>query len=148
MTNKVKTGSKVKVHYTGKLDNGEVFDSSDGREPLEFEVGGKQVIPGFENGLIGMSVGDEKDIKIPAKDAYGERDERMIQKVPRAQLPPNLKDAKKGMYLHLQGPDGRVHNVKITDITEEEMILDVNHPLAGKSLNFKVKVVGIDSSRT
>lgn len=144
MTDKVKSGSKVKVHYTGTLDNGEVFDSSEGREPLEFEVGAKQVIPGFEDGIIGMTVNQEKTIKIPAKEAYGERDERMVQKVPIAQLPPNLKDAKKGNYLHLQGPDGRVFNVKIHDVTEEELVLDMNHPLAGQTLNFKIKIVGIE----
>jgi len=144
MADKVIAGSKVKVHYTGTLDDGEVFDTSSGKEPLEFEVGAKQVIPGFENGIIGMTLNQEKTIKIHSKDAYGDRDERMVQRVPKNQLPPNLKDAKKGNYLHLQGPDGRVFNVKVSDVTEEELIIDMNHPMAGKTLNFKIKVVGIE----
>lgn len=143
MADKVKAGSKVKVHYTGTLEDGTVFDSSEGREPIEFEVGTQQVIPGFENGMLGMSVNEEKTIKIPAKEAYGDRNEMMVQKVPRAQLPPNLKEAKKGMFLGLQGPDGKQYRVMISDVTEEELTIDMNHPLAGKALVFKVKIVGI-----
>jgi FKBP-type peptidyl-prolyl cis-trans isomerase 2 len=140
----VTNGSKVKVHYTGKLEDGNVFDSSEGKDPLEFTIGSGQVIKGFEEGLVGMSLNSEKEIKLPAKDAYGERNETLQQKIPIEQLPPNLKEAKKGMYLRLQAPNGQMINALIADLTDKEITLDLNHPLAGKSLIFKIKVVGIE----
>ena len=140
----VKNGIKVKVHYTGKLEDGQVFDSSEGREPLEFTIGSGQVIKGFEEGLIGMSADQEKEIKIDSKDAYGEKNDQLKQKIPLDKLPDNLKQAKKGMYLKLQAPNGHMMNALISDLDEKEMTLDLNHPLAGKNLIFKVKVVGIE----
>jgi FKBP-type peptidyl-prolyl cis-trans isomerase 2 len=140
----VKNGSKVKVHYTGTLEDGKVFDTSEGRDPLSFTIGSGQVIKGFEDGLVGMSLNSEKEIKIAAKDAYGERNEMLQQKIPVSQLPPNMKDAKKGMYLRLQAPNGQMINALIADLTDKEMTLDLNHPLAGKNLTFKIKVVSIE----
>ena len=139
----VKKGSKVKVEYTGKLDDGTVFDTSEDHEPLQFEVGGNQVIPGFENGVIGMKEGEEKEIKIPAKDAYGERNEQMVQPLPKDKV--NVgQEVKEGMVLGIQAPNGQKVPVKVVKVDEQNVYLDMNHPLAGKNLNFKVKVIGIE----
>jgi len=137
----LKQGAKVKVHYTGTLNDGTVFDSSEGKEPLEFTIGDNQVIPGFENGVKGMNLNDEKTIKIDAKDAYGERDERMVVAVPRSKFPPEIEA---GGHLLLKGPEGQRIPAKIKEIKDNEIIIDLNHSLAGKELNFKVKVVEIN----
>ena len=137
----MKQGAKVKVHYTGTLNDGTVFDSSEGKEPLEFTIGDNQVIPGFENGVKGMNLNDEKTIKIDAKDAYGERDERMVVAVPRSKFPPEIEA---GGHLLLKGPEGQRIPAKIKEIKDNEIIIDLNHSLAGKELNFKVKVVEIN----
>ena len=137
----MKPGAKVKVHYTGTLSDGTVFDSSEGKQPLEFTIGNNQVIPGFENGIKGMSLNDEKTIKIDAKDAYGERDERMVVAVPRSKFPPEIEA---GGQLLLKGPEGQRILAKIKEVKYNDVIIDLNHPLAGKELNFKVKVVGIN----
>ncbi|MBS3100821.1 peptidylprolyl isomerase [Candidatus Woesearchaeota archaeon] len=134
-------GTKVKVHYTGTLNDGKIFDSSEGREPLEFTIGNNQVIKGFEDGIKGMKVNEEKTIKIKAKDAYGERDERMVASVPRDKFPP---EAQAGGMLILKGPNGEKLPAVIKEVKDDAVIIDMNHPLAGKDLNFKVKVVGID----
>ena len=134
-------GTKVKVHYTGTLNDGKIFDSSEGREPLEFTIGNNQVIKGFEDGIKGMKLNDEKTIKIKAKDAYGERDERMVASVPRDKFPP---EAQAGGMLILKGPNGEKLPAVIKEVKDDAVIIDMNHPLAGKDLNFKVKVVGID----
>ncbi len=144
MAKTIAHGSKVKVHYTGTLDSGEKFDSSEGREPLSFEVGAGNVIPGFEKGLIGLKAGDEKDVHILAKEAYGGRHEHLLQKIPLKDLPDHIKSAKKGMVLRMQAPDGQLMQAVIADIDENEMTLDLNHPLAGKNLNFKLKVVDVE----
>ena len=137
----MKPGAKVKVHYTGTLSDGTVFDSSEGKQPLEFTTGNNQVIPGFENGIKGMNLNDEKTIKIEAKEAYGERDERMVVAVPRSKFPPEIEA---GGQLLLKGPEGQRIPAKIKEVKDNEVIIDLNHPLAGKELNFKVKVVGIN----
>jgi len=134
-------GIKVKIHYTGTLNDGKIFDSSEGREPLEFTIGNNQVIKGFEDGIKGMKLNDEKTIKIKAKDAYGERDERMVASVPRDKFPP---EAQAGGMLILKGPNGEKLPAVIKEVKDDAVIIDMNHPLAGKDLNFKVKVVGID----
>ena len=138
----MKPGSKVKVHYTGTLSDGSVFDSSEGKEPLEFTIGEKQVIPGFENGVKEMKMNEEKTIKINAKEAYGERDERMVVSVPRDKFPP---DVQAGGTLILKGPNGERFPAVVKEVKENEVFIDMNHPLAGKDLNFKVKVVAINS---
>ena len=129
------------MHYTGTLDDGTVFDSSEGRQPLEFTIGGSQVIPGFESGIREMSLNEEKTIQIKAKDAYGDRDEKMVVSVPRNKFPPEIVE---GGHLLLKDPDGQRIPAKIQEIKEDEVIIDLNHPLAGKDLTFKVKVVAIN----
>jgi len=134
-------GTKVKVHYTGTLNDGKIFDSSEGREPLEFTIGNNQVIKGFEDGIKGMKLNDEKTIKIKAKDAYGERDERMVASVPRDKFPPEVQA---GGTLLLKGPNGERLPAVVKEVKDDAVIIDMNHPLAGKELNFKIKVVGIN----
>lgn len=134
-------GTKIKVHYTGTFNDGTVFDSSKGKEPLEFTIGSNQVIPGFESGIKEMKLNDEKTIKIEAKDAYGERDERMVVSVPRSKFPPEIQA---GGQLLLKSPEGQRIPAKIHEIREDEVIIDLNHPLAGKELNFKLKLVAIN----
>ena len=137
-----KKGDKVKVHYTGKLDNGTVFDTSEGREPLEFTIGGGQMIPGFEKGVLDMAVGESKTIRIPAKEAYGRRDEDRVLRVPRTQLPEGF-DPEVGQQLQIQPPGGRPMMVKVTQVSEKQVTMDGNHPLAGQALNFELQLVEI-----
>ncbi|MBD3314069.1 peptidylprolyl isomerase [Candidatus Woesearchaeota archaeon] len=139
----VKKGSKVKVSYTGTLDDGQVFDTSEGKEPLEFEVGAGMIIPGFEQGVMGMKEGEEKEIKIEAKDAYGERDENNVQAIPKDQVDVG-QEVKEGMTLAVQAPNGQKVPVKVTKVDDQNVFIDMNHPLAGKNLSFKVKVEGIE----
>ncbi|HLW38883.1 MAG TPA: peptidylprolyl isomerase [Brumimicrobium sp.] len=139
----VKKDKTVKVHYTGKLTNGEVFDSSDGREPLEFTVGAGQMIPGFENGILDMKLNEKKIIEIPASEAYGERREELMQEVPKNQLPEEIKP-EVGMPLMAQLPDGGQQQLVIAEVREESIVVDANHPLAGKDLVFDVEVVEIN----
>lgn len=139
----VKKDKTVKVHYTGKLTNGEVFDSSDGREPLEFTVGAGQMIPGFENGILDMKLNEKKTIEIPASEAYGERREELMQEVPKNQLPEEIKP-EVGMPLMAQLPDGGQQQLVIAEVREESIVVDANHPLAGKDLVFDVEVVEIN----
>lgn len=140
----VKIGDKIKVDYEGKLDDGTVFDDSKKHgHPLEFEVGAKQVIKGFEEAVIGMEVNEEKEIKIQPKDAYGEENQDLMKKVPRDQLPPD-QEPKVGMVLMATTPEGTQIPLRIIKVDEEGVTLNMNHPLAGKVLNFKLKVVGIN----
>ena len=138
-----KAGDSVKIHYTGTLDDGTQFDSSDGREPLAFELGSGQVIPGFDKAVDGMSVGETKSVNIPAEDAYGPHHPQMIQEVPRSALPDDLEPAE-GMGLQAQGPDGQVLNLVVTGVQEDSITVDGNHPLAGKALNVDIELVSID----
>lgn len=136
----VKKGSKVKVDYEGRFESGEVFDSSIQRaEPLEFVVGNSEVIPGFEKAVLGMALNEEKEVKIEPKDAYGERDSKAIQKIPLNIFP---EDIKEGMVIGIPLKEGYIH-ATITKITNEEVTIDMNHPMAGKTLIFKIKVVEI-----
>ncbi|MBT8048233.1 MAG: peptidylprolyl isomerase [Xanthomonadales bacterium] len=138
-----KAGDSVKIHYTGTLDDGTQFDSSAGREPLAFELGSGQVIPGFDKAVDGMAVGESKTVNIPAEDAYGPHHEQMVQEVPRNALPDDLKP-EEGMGLQAQGPDGQVMNLVVTSVEDETITVDGNHPLAGKALNFDIELVSID----
>ncbi len=138
----VKDGDTVKIQYTGKLEDGTVFDSSDGRDPLELKVGAGQVIPGFEKGVMGMEVGGTKTITIPADDAYGQRRDDLTISVKKTEFPENI-SPEVGQQLQLKQPDGNMVNVVITDIQEEQVTLDANHPLAGKTLIFDVEVVEV-----
>lgn len=137
-----KSGDTVKIHYTGTLDDGTEFDSSAGRDPLEFEIGSGQVIPGFDNAVEGMAVGDKKNVRIDAADAYGERHEQLVQQVPRSALPDDLAP-EEGMALQSQSPDGQVMMLMVTAVGDEEITVDANHPLAGKALTFDIELVSI-----
>ncbi|HNP20368.1 MAG TPA: peptidylprolyl isomerase [Fulvivirga sp.] len=137
-----KKGDSVKVHYTGKLHDGSVFDSSLNREPLEFEVGAGMMIAGFDKAVDGMNVGDKKTAKIPAAEAYGEKNTEMIIEVPKAQLPPDLKP-EVGQQLSMQQPNGQALPVVVSNVMEETVEIDANHPLAGKDLVFDIELVEI-----
>lgn len=137
-----KAGDTVKVHYTGKLDNGTVFDSSADREPLEFTVGEGQVIPGFENAVIGMNPGDTKTTHIPADEAYGPHRAEMVIEVERAMFPTDM-DPQKEQQVQIRQANGQSFIATITEVTEENVTLDANHPLAGKDLTFDIELVEI-----
>ena len=139
---KAKTGDTVQVHYTGKLDDGTKFDSSAGQDPLEFSIGAGNVIPGFESAVEGMAVGESKSIKIDAHDAYGPRHDQLVQEVPREQLPEDMQP-EVGMQLQAQGEDGQAMRFVISDVSDETITVDGNHPLAGQSLNFDIELVAI-----
>lgn len=139
---KVKDGNTVKVHYTGTLKDGSVFDTSAEREPLEFTLGEGQLIPGFEKAVVGMEEGEKTKIDIPVKEAYGEAREDLIINVPKDQLPDDV-EPEVGMQLQVNQPDGQPVPVRIAEITDEELKLDANHPLAGKDLSFEIEVVEI-----
>ena len=139
----MKHGDKIKIHYTGTLDNGEVFDSSENREPLEFTFGGGQVIPGFENGVKDMKVEEEKTITIEAKDAYGESDPELVKDVPRDSFPPTM-ELKKGAKLILKSQAGQQFQAHVTYVDDQKITIDLNHPLAGKQLTFKLRLLSID----
>jgi len=138
---KVETTSKVKVHYAGRLEDGTTFDTSvtEGREPLEVELGLGQLIKGFEDGLIGMSEGEKKTIEISVEDAYGEAKPEFINEIPKANVPEGIQV---GESLQGMGPQGPV-NVQVIAVSEETVTLDANHPLAGKKLIFDLEVVEI-----
>lgn len=134
--------NQVKVHYKGTLKNGEVFDSSEGREPLEFTIGEGQVIPGFDQGVKGMQVGEEKTINIAADDAYGQVREELIQDVDKSALPEDIKP-EVGLKLVSKTQDGREIPLIVTEVNESSITVDANHPLAGEDLTFNVKLVEI-----
>jgi peptidylprolyl isomerase len=137
-----KSGDTVTVHYTGTLDDGTVFDSSEGGEPLEFAIGAGNVIPGFEQAVIGMSPGDSKTATIPSDDAYGPYFEERVLVVERQQIPADL-PVDVGSQLQIQQEGGMTIPVIVTDVTEAEVTLDANHPLAGEDLTFNIRLVAI-----
>lgn len=138
----VKSGDVVKVHYTGKLTSGEQFDSSEGREPLEFTVGAGQMIKGFDAAMPGMTLGEKKTINIPAADAYGERSEEAIIQFPKENVPADMK-LDPGMQLTLSNEAGQPFPVVVIEVQEEVILLDANHFLAGKELVFDIELVEI-----
>ena len=138
----VKSGDKIKVHYHGKLTSGETFDSSEGREPLEFEVGSGMVIPGFDNGVTGMTVGEKKTVNIPFDEAYGPRNSEMVIEMPKDRFPKDM-DIEIGMPLGMSDQEGQQFQVTIVEIKEEVVMLDANHPLAGQDLIFDLELVEI-----
>ena len=140
---KVSKGSKVKLHYTGKLDDGTIFDTSNGREPLEFVAGEGAVIKGFDDAVIDMAKDEEKTFKIIPSEAYGEHNEQLVQKIPRDKIgvPGELKE---GMTLAVTSPDGQQFPVRISKIEDNIVFIDLNHPLAGKNLNFEIKIIDIN----
>ena len=140
-----KTGDSVRITYVGTLNNGDVFDSSEGREPLLFVVGSGQIIKGLDAAIPGMAVGDKKDVNVPCAMAYGEMNPLARQAVPRDQLPAEI-PLEIGTQLQMQTPQGQVMPVVIAEVSETEVTLDANHPLAGQDLNFAIEVVGIDAA--
>ncbi|QLE02737.1 peptidylprolyl isomerase [Galbibacter sp. BG1] len=138
----VKENDTVKVHYTGKLEDGQVFDSSLEREPLEFTLGQGQLIPGFENGILNMSVNEKKTINIPSSEAYGDVREELLQEIPKSELPENI-EPKQGMGLVSRTPEGREIQLVVADVKDESIVVDANHPLAGKDLVFDIEVLEI-----
>ena len=139
----VQNGNRVRVHYTGRLDDGEVFDTSDGGTPLAFTVGSGQVITGFENGVIGMAVGDTKTVHIPCADAYGEHQDDGVMEVPRDEFPPDM-PLEIGSRVQGQQQSGEVVSFTIVAVGSDAVTLDANHPLAGKDLTFDLTLVSIE----
>jgi peptidylprolyl isomerase len=137
-----KNGDTVKIHYSGTLNDGTQFDSSQGREPLEFGLGAGQVIPGFEKAVEGMSVGESKSFTIPPEEAYGAHRAELVQDVPKTALPEDLTPAV-GMQLQGTGGNGQTMNLVVTEVKDEAITVDGNHPLAGQDLNFEIELVEI-----
>ena len=144
---KVETGLYVSVDYKGTLQNGEVFDTSLGSQPLEIKMGVGQLIEGFEKELMGMSLNEKKTFTLNADDAYGQRDENLTRDFARADFPPEM-EPRIGMMITLQSPDGRQMPAKITHLDDEKLSVDLNHPLAGESLTFEIEVVDINETPT
>ena len=137
-----KVGNTVKVNYTGKLDNGMVFDSSRERDSLEFTIGNGQLIRGFEEAVVGMTVGDMKTIKILAAEAYGVHRSELVFNIDKSQFPNHI-DPKEGLQLNLNNPDDKESIAMITSVGEDSVTLDANHPLAGKDLTFDIELIEI-----
>lgn len=135
-------GNTVRVHYTGKLNDGTVFDSSENREPLEFVVGEGNMIKGFDAAVQGMSLGSNKSVVIPSEEAYGAKREDMMVDIPIDQVPADIKP-EVGMDLSIQNQEGQPMPVKVVNVDEEKITLDANHPLAGQELTFDIKLVEI-----
>jgi len=138
-----KEGNVVKVHYSGRLTDGTLFDSSEGREPLEFTVGAGQMIKGFDAGVLGMSIGEKKTLQIAAEDAYGARDEEAIIEFPAENIPADMK-LEPGMQLTLRNQNGQPVPVIVLEVKDEVVIMDANHMLAGQDLVFDVELVEIN----
>ena len=132
----------MKVHYTGKLEDGTVFDSSVDREPIEFTIGEGKVIPGFEKAVVGMAPEETKETVLPSEEAYGPRDDQRMVAIERDQLPPDL-NPEVGMPLQMQTQEGQPVQVIVREVKEESITLDANHPLAGKDLTFELELVEV-----
>jgi len=138
-----KAGDKVQMHYTGSLNDGSVFDSSEGREPLEFTVGSGQIIPGLDQAVPGMKVGDAKTVAIACEDAYGPHDPNARQSIPRSNIPEGV-PVEPGVQLQAQTENGQTLSVVVVSADDNEVVLDANHPLAGKDLTFDITLVAIN----
>ncbi|MFT7330821.1 MAG: FKBP-type peptidyl-prolyl cis-trans isomerase 2 [Roseivirga sp.] len=143
--NQVKENNTVKVNYTGKLSDGQVFDSSEGKEPLEFTLGQGQLIPGFEKGLIDMKLNEKRTITIAKEEAYGEVNNDLIQEVKKTALPQDM-TPEVGMGLVSKSQDGQETNLLVVEVKDETIVIDGNHPLAGKDLIFDLEVVAISGT--
>lgn len=144
-----KKGDKVKVHYHGKLTDGTTFDSSEGREPLEFEIGSGQVIPGFDEGVTGLGIGEKRTVNIPADQAYGAVAEEQIVEFPKTQFPEDmLPQLQVGMPLQMSNDQGQTFQVTVKEIKDDSVLLDANHPLAGKDLVFDIELVDIAAGKS
>ncbi len=138
------SGDKVRVHYTGKLTSGVVFDSSEGREPLEFTLGSGMVIAGFDSGITGMEIGEKKTVHIPVTEAYGPSDENLVFEFNRSDLPKDI-PFEVGMQLNMHADgEGQVVPVTVTSVVEDKISVDANHPLAGQDLVFEIELIGVN----
>lgn len=137
-----KSGDTVKIHYKGTLEDGSVFDSSEGREPLEFTLGSGQVIPGFDEAVSGMNVGDKIHVTIPVDKAYGPRNEEMVIEVPKEHVPADI-EPEVGQKMQMGGANGEMLVVTVIEVGEKHITLDANPPLAGKDLNFDIELVEV-----
>lgn len=144
---KVETGQFVRVHYKGTLQNGEVFDTSEGRHPLEVQIGEGQIISGFENALMGMSLNEKKVFTLDPEDAYGQKDESLTHSFPRADVPAEI-NPEVGQTVALCSSEGQQVPALITEMDDEKVVVDLNHPLAGQTLTFDIEVVGISATAT
>ncbi len=144
---KVDSGLFVSIDYTGTLDSGEIFDTSEGRQPLEVQMGSGSVIAGFESALKGMSLNETKTFTLPPEEAYGLRDDSRIHDFPKSEIPAGM-EPEVGQMLMLSTPQGQQIPAKVDSISDENVTFDLNHPLAGQSLTFKIKVVGISETAT
>jgi peptidylprolyl isomerase len=144
---KVENGQFVSVHYKGTLQNGEVFDTSEGRHPLEVEMGAGQVLSGFEEALLGMSLNEKKVFTLDPEDAFGQKDESRIHSFPRADIPSEV-NPEVGQTVALSSPQGRQVPAMITEVDDEKVLVDLNHPLAGQTLTFDIEIVGISATAT
>ena len=139
----LKNGDTVKVHYTGTLDDGRVFDTSKDRDPLEFKVGEGQIIPGFEQGVVGMEVGETRDIEVAPENAYGSRREELVMEVPVGEFPDHI-EPEVGMQLQASNGEGQPPTVvTVTEVGDEKVKLDANHPLAGEDLTFEIELLDL-----
>jgi peptidylprolyl isomerase len=138
----VKNGDTVRVHYHGRLTNGTTFDSSEGRDPLEFKVGAGMVIKGFDNGVVDMTIGEKRTLNIPVEEAYGPKNDELIMEFPKENIPADL-NPQVGMDLQMSNPQGQVFPVKVAAIGDTSITLDANHPLAGEDLIFDIELVEI-----
>lgn len=137
-----KSGDTVRIHYTGRLPDGTVFDSSQGRDPLQFTLGAGEIIPGLEKGIVGMAVGDNSTVTVAAPEAYGMHDPNQIQKVPREMIPDDI-ELQPGLQVGARTPTGENLTLTVIEVEDEHVTMDANHPLAGKDLIFDVELVEI-----
>lgn len=138
----MRKGSLVTLHYTGKFDNGEIFDTSKDKAPIQFRVGSGSVIAGFEEAAIGMGKGEKKTIRLSPEKAFGLRNEELVQEVPKSLFPKI--NFKKGDILKILGTEGKIMLLKIVDVSADKAKIDLNHPFAGKHVNFEIKIVGVE----
>jgi peptidylprolyl isomerase len=140
----IKSGDKIQVHYKGTLEDGTIFDDSESKgTPLDFTVGSDQIIPGFEQAVIGMREGETKEITVSPNEGYGEPNPEYIREFPRDQIPKDMEEPQEGMVLQVGTPDGQTAIATIKSVAKKNIILDLNHPLAGKTLKFTIKVLKI-----
>ncbi len=142
MTQTVKKGDIVKVHYTGRFDNGDVFDSSQGREPLQFKAGGQEIIKGLDEAVLGMKPGEKKNVTVNPEEGYGNYNKKLLMEMPKERIPDDI-SPEKGMQLQLVNKKGKAIPVVVAEILDKSIRLDANHPLAGKVLYFDLELVEI-----
>jgi peptidylprolyl isomerase len=143
----IENGNYVRVHYTGTLDNGFIFDSTKGKEPFEFKIGSETILPPFEQAIKSMDIDEERDIHIEAPHAYGTYHKELLKEIPIEQIN-KYTEPRKGMTLHIELADGETTTARITEINENNVLLDFNHPLAGKNLNFHIHVISVTAQAT